>query len=394
MATNKKRDRWESDDDDDDSINDNKITAADAKNKSISTFKIENKNITKDLSSKNQKTIKSNDDTSSNAIHHNPLLNGCRSVYNSYERLSKIDEGTYGVVWKACDLVTNEIVALKQIKYDTNLFKEGFPITALREISVLLALSHECIVTVREMVVGDSFDKVFMVMELMEMDLQEAITTKCKEPLQQSELKSILYQIVSAVDHIHDKWFLHRDLKTSNILINRSGKVALCDFGLARKYQIPYRALTQMVITLWYRPPELLFGETVYGPEVDMWSLGCIMGELLTKEAMIQGQGEIDQIDKIFNLLGAPTKETWPEFYTLPNSQIFHFSKSNKNTLQDKFPINSFSCNQTFLDGNGFHLLHDMLILNPRTRLCARDAFCHDYFKSGVAMSRPKFDFD
>ena len=113
-------------------------------------------------------------------------------------------------------------------------------------------------------------------MELMEMDLQEAITTKCKEPLQQSELKSILYQIVSAVDHIHDRWFLHRDLKTSNILINRLGKVALCDFGLARKYQIPYRALTQMVITLWYRPPELLFGTDVYGPEVDMWSLGKI----------------------------------------------------------------------------------------------------------------------
>ena len=122
------------------------------------------------------------------------------------------------------------------------------------------------------MVVGDSFDKVFMVMELMEMDLQEAITTKVNnEPLQQSELKSILYQIVSAVDHMHGKWFLHRDLKTSNILINKSGKVALCDFGLARKYQIPYKALTQMVITLWYRPPELLFGETVYGPEVDIF---------------------------------------------------------------------------------------------------------------------------
>ena len=97
---------------------------------------------------------------------HNPLLQGCRSVYSCYERLARLDEGTYGVVWKARDTATDEVVALKQIKFDSSLTKEGFPIAALREISVLLDLSHECIVTVREMVVGDDADKVFMVMEV------------------------------------------------------------------------------------------------------------------------------------------------------------------------------------------------------------------------------------
>jgi len=202
---------------------------------------------------------------------HNPLFQGCRQVYNCYERLARLDEGTYGVVWKARDTSTNEIVALKQIKFDTALMKEGFPLAALREIGVLLDLSHKCIVTVKEMVVGDSFEKVFMVMECMEMDLQEAMKRSGSSPFPQSELKNMLYEILSAANHIHDKWILHRDLKTSNILVHKSGKIALCDFGLARKYQIPKKALTQMVVTLWYRPPELLFGENVYGPEIDMW---------------------------------------------------------------------------------------------------------------------------
>uniref|UniRef100_A0A7S4R196 Cyclin-dependent kinase 2 homolog n=4 Tax=Ditylum brightwellii TaxID=49249 RepID=A0A7S4R196_9STRA len=162
------------------------------------------------------------------------------------------------------------------------------------------------------MVVGDAFDKVFMVMEFMEMDLQEAMKRSANSPFPQSELKNMLYQILSGLHHMHDKWYLHRDLKTSNILVHESGKVALCDFGLARKYQMPLKALTQMVITLWYRPPELLFGENVYGPEVDMWSVGCIFGELLTKEAMLQGRGELDQIDKIFKLFGCPTDDSWP----------------------------------------------------------------------------------
>lgn len=393
MTSNKKRDRWESDDEDDNKDNNVEKRITDVSSKTEVKNENENNDVLLESVGLNDNNDK-NDNTLSAIIHHNPLLNGCRSVYNSYERLNKIDEGTYGIVWKARDLSTNEVVALKQIKYDNNLFREGFPITALREISVLLALNHECIVTVREMVVGDSFDKVFMVMELMEMDLHEAITTKINEPLQQSELKSILYQILSAMDHMHSKWFIHRDLKTSNILINKSGKVALCDFGLARKYQIPHRALTQLVITLWYRPPELLFGETVYGPEVDMWSFGCVFGELLTKEGMIQGQGELDQIDKIFRLLGVPTDETWPEFKSLPNAQIFSFSKQSDNELLDKFPINSFSCNQTYLDVNGFNLLQELLMLNPKKRLCAKDALSHDYFKKGVAMSKPKFQFD
>jgi len=328
---------------------------------------------------------------SSSIIMHNPLLSGCRSVYDSYERLDRIEEGTYGIVWKARDLATDEIVALKQIKFETSLRKEGFPISALREIGVLLALSHESIVTVKEMVVGDDFDKVFMAMEFMEMDLQQAMKKSGPSPFPQAEVKSMMHQILSATQHIHEKWILHRDLKTSNILVHKSGKICLCDFGLARKYQMPLRAMTQTVITLWYRPIELLFGQSIYGPEVDMWSVGCIFGELLKKEAMMQGQGELDQIDKIFKMIGSPTEERWPDFTSLPNTSIFRWKNKGSPKIFETFPMNSFSGGQSYLDPNGFDLLQKLLTLDPKKRISADGALNHEYFRSGVKMITPRF---
>jgi len=127
-------------------------------------------------------------------------------------------------------------------------------------------------VTVREMVVGSTPDKVFMVMECMEMDLQAAMKKgPGASPFAQSEVKSMMHQLLSAMVHVHERWYIHLDIKTSNILVHKTGRIALCDFGLARKYEIPPKKMTQMVVTLWYRAPEILFGESIYGPEIDMW---------------------------------------------------------------------------------------------------------------------------
>jgi len=325
---------------------------------------------------------------------HNPLLNGCRSVYESYDRLSHLDEGTYGVVWKARDNSTGEIVAIKQIKFDSDMTKEGFPISALREIGVLLSLSHECIVTVWEMVVGNTHDKVFMVMECMEMDLQGAMKKGPggSTPFTQSEIKFMMHQIFSAMAHVHERWFIHRDMKTSNILVHKTGRIALCDFGLARKYEVPERKMTQMVVTLWYRAPELLFGESKYGCGIDMWSIGCIFGELLIKDAIMKGTGELDQIQKIFKLLGTPTDADWPEFVSLPSAGTFKWKNNNGSELGRKFLVNSFSATgQSYLDATGFDLLGMLLSLNPRTRISAEDALQHSYFKDGVKMQVPAF---
>jgi cell division cycle 2-like protein len=324
---------------------------------------------------------------------HNPLLHGCRSVYDSYERLSHLDEGTYGVVWKARDNATQEIVAIKQIKFDSDMIKEGFPISALREIGVLLALSHECIVTVREMVVGSTPNKVFMVMPCFEMDLQAAMKKGpgASTPFAQSEVKFMMRQILSAMAHVHERWYLHRDMKTSNILVHKTGRIALCDFGLARKYEHPARKMTQCVVTLWYRAPELLFSESMYGPEIDIWSIGCIFGELLIKDAILKGTGELDQIQKIFKLLGTPTDdEYWEQLWSKQGS-TFRW-KNNDSDLARTFVVNSFSATgQSYLSPDGFDLLSRLLSLNPNKRISADDALKHSYFTSGVTEHVPKF---
>jgi len=420
-----KRTRWDSSSDEEDEISKTKYENDEILEKQILSICSEDNGNTK----RPADGVIGNAAADNTFTKHNPLLQGCRSVYSSYHRIQRIDEGTYGVVWKAMDLSTKEVVALKQIKFDPQLSKDGFPVAALREISILLSLSHPNIVTVREMVVGEKSDKVFMVMEVrlfdcvmrergfdggisdltisttnhkndtkyyvykhMEMDLHEAIEQSGKCPFSQSENKYMLYQLLSAVNHIHSNWILHRDLKTSNILVHRSGRIAVCDFGLARKYQNPAIKMTQTVVTLWYRPPEILLGETVYGPEIDMWSVGCIFGELLQKEAILKGQGELDQIDLIFKLLGVPTDDSWPGYKNLPSS-MFRWRKTTEPTLRKTFPINSFSGGQSFLDSIGYDLLTKLLTLDPEKRIKADEALKHEYFCTGVHLESPAFQF-
>ena len=139
---------------------------------------------------------------------------------------------------------------------------------------------------------------VFLVMDFLEHDLK-TLQEDMLEPFLPSEIKTLLLQLTSAVEYLHGNWILHRDLKTSNILMNNRGQIKIADFGMARYYGDPPPKLTQLVVTLWYRAPELLLGAEKYGAEVDMWSLGCILGELLTKEPLLQGKNEVDELSKV-----------------------------------------------------------------------------------------------
>lgn len=177
------------------------------------------------------------------------MLQGCRSV-DEFERLNKIDEGTYGVVYRARDKKTGEIVALKKVKMEKE--REGFPLTSLREINILLSFHHPTIVDVKEVVVGSNLDSIFMVMEYMEHDLKGLMETM-KQPFSQSEVKCLMLQLLDGIKYLHDNWVLHRDLKTSNLLLNNRGELKICDFGLARQYGSPLKPYTHLVVTLWYR---------------------------------------------------------------------------------------------------------------------------------------------
>ncbi|XP_059598177.1 cyclin-dependent kinase G-2 isoform X2 [Vitis vinifera] len=258
------------------------------------------------------------------------MLQGCRSV-DEFERLNKIDEGTYGVVYRAKDKKTGEIVALKKVKMEKE--REGFPLTSLREINILLSFHHPSIVDVKEVVVGSNLDSIFMVMEYMEHDLKGLMETM-KQPFSQSEVKCLMLQLLEGIKYLHDNWVLHRDLKTSNLLLNNRGELKICDFGLARQYGSPLKPYTHLVVTLWYRAPELLLGAKQYSTAIDMWSLGCIMAELLSKEPLFNGKTELDQIDKIFRTLGTPSETIWPGFSKLPGVKV-NFVKHQLPALGD-----------------------------------------------------------
>ena len=235
-----------------------------------------------------------------------PTWQPCRSV-ERFDRLNHIEEGSYGYVSRAREEATGEIVAIKKLKLDTTR-DAGFPVTALREIQCLNAAKHRHIVQLREVVSGEGSARgdVYIVMEFLEHDLK-TLQEDMEEPFMPSEVKTLMLQLGSAVEFLHEHWILHRDLKTSNILMNNRGEIKLADFGMARFCGDPApQNLTQLVVTLWYRSPELLLGATTYDSSVDMWSLGCIFGELLTRNPLLQGKNEVDQLSKVSS---APSRQ-------------------------------------------------------------------------------------
>lgn len=230
-----------------------------------------------------------------------PGLQGCRSV-EEFKHLNHIAEGTYGIVYRAQDKRTEEIVALKRLKMEKE--REGFPITSLREINTLLKGQHPNIVTCREIVVGCNMDKIFIVMDYVEHDFKSLMETmKAKnQSFLPAEVKCLTQQLLSAVAHLHDNWILHRDLKTSNLLLSHKGILKVGDFGLAREYGSPLKPYTSVVVTLWYRAPELLLCCKEYSTPIDIWSVGCIFAEFLSMSALFPGQSETDQLNKIYKV--------------------------------------------------------------------------------------------
>ncbi|KIX96611.1 uncharacterized protein Z520_07877 [Fonsecaea multimorphosa CBS 102226] len=299
-----------------------------------------------------------------------------------FEQLNDIEEGSYGVVSRARRRATGEIVALKRLKMDhTN---DGFPVTGLREIQTLMACREDTknVVKLLEVVMGDSLKDVYLVMEFLEHDLKTLLDDMA-EPFLPSETKTVMLQIVRGVEYLHTNWIMHRDLKTSNLLLNNRGEIKLADFGMARyTSNPPPPKLTQLVVTLWYRAPELLLGAESYDFEIDVWSVGCIFAELVTKEPLFQGRNEVDQLSKIFGLLGTPTRESWPGFRSLPNAKALHpvLSQTHSSSLltASKF---------TYLTTAGLRLLSSLLSLNPTSRPSATEVLDHPYFREDP---RPK----
>lgn len=287
-----------------------------------------------------------------------PSVHGCRSVAE-FQCMNRIEEGTYGVVYRARDKRTQEIVALKKLKMERE--KEGFPITSLREINTLLISQHINVVTVREIVVGSNMDQIFIVMDFVQHDLKGLMETmrKKNQVFLPGEVKCLMQQLLRAIHHLHDNWILHRDLKASNLLLSHNGILKVGDFGLAREYGSPLKNYTAIVVTLWYRAPELLLGTKRYSTHIDVWSIGCILGELLMMEPLFPGKSEVDELNKIFKLLGTPSEKIWPGYKELPGVRSMKFIDFPVSKLREKFP-------ERMLSDHGLDLMKGLLTYDPR----------------------------
>ena len=321
---------------------------------------------------------------------HNALWHGSRSV-DAYERLDFIDEGSYGMVFRARDRQTRRIYAVKRIKMDGPGAAFGFPTTALREANALKALQHPHIVGLREMVVGKTMDMVFMVMEHCGRDLNAVLAAEDLRGFWQGEVKCLLRQLLLAVAHMHGLWYFHRDLKSSNLLYAEDGRLRVGDFGLARKFGDPRRAYTTPVVTLWYRAPELLLGASRYGPAVDMWSVGCLFAEFLLRRPLFagprEGDSEEDHMRRVFSCVGRPTKKRWPDFASLPRTPSIEGlgwwdagDLPARSEVGKILPRQDFRGGGPYLGDSGVDLLSRMLEMNPRRRISAEDALSHPYF--------------
>ncbi|KAJ1930940.1 kinase subunit of RNA polymerase II carboxy-terminal domain kinase I, partial [Linderina macrospora] len=215
-------------------------------------------------------------------------------------------------------------------------------------------------------------------MEYMDYDLSGLINHPQWLP-EPAHKKSLMVQLLDGLAFMHERGILHRDIKGSNLLVNQAGQVKYVDFGLARSFHHAHmHEFTNRVITLWYRPPELLLGTTLYGPEVDVWSLGCVMLELFLKKPAFQGQNDIDQLEQIFKLLGSPSQDVLDDFTKLPWACYMTPVAKYENKLRQTLCARMSPC--------AVQLAEDMLALDPKVRPSARKCLESPYF----TMEAPK----
>ncbi|KAF7317775.1 Pkinase-domain-containing protein [Mycena kentingensis (nom. inval.)] len=291
-----------------------------------------------------------------------------------YVRIEKIGEGTYGVVYKARDTETNTIVALKKIRLEAE--DEGVPSTAIREISLLKELNDDNIVRLFNIVHQDT--RLYLVFEFLDMDLKRFMEEGIRESrvLKPDLVKKFTYQLNLGLVYCHSRRILHRDLKPQNLLINRQHNLKLADFGLARAFGLPMRTYTHEVVTLWYRAPEVLLGSRHYATGIDLWSVGCIFAEMaMNGQPLFPGDSEIDQIFKIFRVLGTPNEECWPGVETLSDYKPT-FPQWSAKEIAEVVPG---------LDSDAQDLMAAMLTYNPAKRISAKRALIHPYFADYVA---------
>ncbi|KAL3374906.1 hypothetical protein AABB24_006410 [Solanum stoloniferum] len=288
----------------------------------------------------------------------------------SFEKLEKIGQGTYSSVFRARDLESGRTVALKKVRFD-NFEPESVRFMA-REIMILRRLDHPNIIKLEGLITSRLSCSMYLVFEYMEHDISGLLS--CPEvEFSESQIKCYMKQLLSGIEHCHSRGVMHRDIKGANLLVNNDGILKVADFGLANFCNLGRKQpLTSRVVTLWYRPPELLLGSTEYGASVDLWSVGCVFGELLTGKPILQGRTEVEQLHKIFKLCGSPPDDYWKKS-KLPHATLFKPQHPYESCLWDTFKD---------LTKSSVSLIETLLSVEPPKRGTASSALASEYFKT------------
>jgi cyclin-dependent kinase 10 len=317
----------------------------------------------------------------------NCVFYGKTRKVDDFLKLGRIGEGTYGVVYKAMDTKTSQTVALKKIRLDTPKDRpDGLPLTHLRELNLLLEISKQkCpfIVNLFSVAAGSSPFSIFTVMEYCEWDMA-VIVDSCTKTFSEHMTCQIMGMVCLGIKKLHDMGIIHRDLKLSNLLLNREGFVKIADFGLAKHLkwnpgEDPH-AMTPNVVTLWYRAPELLLNLKSYTTSIDIWSIGAITSELLLKSPLLPGKTEIEQLKLTFTLLGFPTSESWKrEIWHSPIYKSLAESNDLKgeNRLQERFAKERGQMVSPVI----FQFICDALCYDPRERATINELLSSKLFQ-------------
>lgn len=287
---------------------------------------------------------------------------------DSFEKLDKIGQGTYSSVYRARDLETGKIVALKKVRF-VNVDPESVRFMS-REILILRRLDHPNVMKLEGLVTSRVSCNLYLVFEYMEHDLA-GLAGSQKVKFTEAQIKCFMQQLLRGLEHCHNRGVLHRDIKGSNLLIDNNGTLKIGDFGLATFYRTNQKQpLTSRVVTLWYRPPELLLGATDYGPTVDLWSAGCILAELFAGKPIMPGRTEVEQLHKIFKLCGSPSEAYWKRS-KLPHATIFKPQQPYKRTVAETFKD---------FPATALALLDILLAFEPLSRGSTTSALQNEFF--------------
>ncbi|ONK70332.1 uncharacterized protein A4U43_C05F32640 [Asparagus officinalis] len=285
---------------------------------------------------------------------------------DSYEMIGKVGQGTYSNVYKARDKETGKLVALKKVRFDTS-ESESVRFMA-REIRILQKLDHPNILKLEGLATSRMQYSLYLVFEFMQSDLARIFSLPDRR-LTEPQVKCYMHQLLSGLQHCHERGVLHRDIKGSNLLIDRHGMLKIGDFGLANYFDPDKkRPLTSRVVTLWYRAPELLLGTTDYGVGIDLWSAGCLLAEMFVGRPIMPGRTEVEQLHKIFKLCGSPPEDYWRKLKLSTNFRPPHLYKPSIFESFRDLPASSLG------------LLSTLLALDPAHRGTAASALQNEFF--------------